>query len=159
MTDITEYCEYCKNFFLKDYIGLTDIYKGEFTIESGAFVSPSFTLKPNQYFRIVNSDVNDGVYCNTAESLALLQDETFTGQVWLMSVPRSFVQLCDDIAAWRTKYESVGNANMSPFQSESVQGVYNYSKGATSGNGGGASVTYMSQFASRLNPYRRISIL
>lgn len=159
MTDITEYCEYCKNFFLKDYIGLTDIYKGEFTIESGAFVSPSFTLKNNQYFRIVNSDVNDGVYCNTAESLALLQDETFTGQVWLMSVPRSFVALCDNIAAWRTKYESVDNANMSPYQSETVQGVYSYSKGSTGGNSGGSSVTYMSQFASRLNPYRRISVL
>lgn len=159
MTDITEYCEYCKNFFLKDYIGLTDIYKGEFTIESGVFVSPSFTLKPNQYFRIVNSDLNNGVYCNNAESLTLLQDETFTGQVWLMSVPRSFVKLCDDISAWRNKYESVGNANMSPFQSESVSGVYNYSKGSTSGNNGGASVTYTSQFASRLKPYRRISIL
>lgn len=159
MTDITEYCEYCNNFFLKDYINYSDIFKGTFNISGGSFVSPDFTLKNGQYFRIKGSDLNDGVYCNTVESLALLQDETFTGQVWLMSVPRVFVKLCDDIAAWRNKYESVGNANMSPFQSESVQGVYNYSKGATSGNGGGASVTYMSQFASRLNPYRRISVL
>ena len=143
---------------MKDYIGLTDIYKGEFTIESGAFVSPDFTLKTGQYFRIVNSDLNDGVYCNTAESLALLQDETFTGQVWLMAVPRSFVALCDDIAAWRTKYESVGNANMSPFQSESVQGVYNYSKGST-GSGNSSAVTWQSQYGKFFSAYRRISVL
>jgi hypothetical protein len=159
MTDITEYCEYCKNFFLKDYIGLTDIYKGEFTIESGAFVSPSFTLKPNQYFRIVNSDVNDGVYCNKPASMALLQNETFTGQVWLMAVPRSFVTLCDSIAAWRNKYELAGGANMSPFQAESVQGVYNYSKGSTGSTSGGAAVTWQAQFGKFLSAYRRISEL
>jgi hypothetical protein len=159
MTDITEYCEYCKNFFLKDYIGLTDIYKGEFTIESGAFVSPDFTLKTGQYFRIVGSDVNDGVYCNKPASMALLNDETFTGQVWLMAVPRSFVALCDNIAAWRNKYESSGGANMSPFQAESVQGVYNYSKGSTGSTSGGATVTWQSQFGKFLSAYRRISEL
>lgn len=159
MTDITEYCEYCKNFFLKDYIGLTDIYKGEFTIESGAFVSPDFTLKTGQYFRIVGSDVNDGVYCNKPASMALLNDETFTGQVWLMAVPRSFVTLCDNIAAWRNKYESAGGANMSPFQAESVQGVYNYSKGSTGSTSGGAAVTWQSQFGKFLSAYRRISEL
>jgi uncharacterized membrane protein YgcG len=155
MTDITEYCEYCKNFFLKDYIGLTDIYKGEFTIESGAFVSPSFTLKPNQYFRIVNSDLNNGVYCNTAESLALLQDETFTGQVWLMAVPRSFVQLCDDIAAWRTKYEAVDSLAMSPYSSESFGG-YSYSKSGGSSGSGGGGADWRTAFRVRLNMWRKI---
>lgn len=159
MTDITEYCEYCKNFFLKDYIGLTDIYKGEFTIESGAFVSPDFTLKAGQYFRIVGSDINDGVYCNKPASMALLNDETFTGQVWLMAVPRSFVALCDKADTWRNKYESVGNANMSPFQSESVQGVYNYSKGSTGSTNGGAAVTWQAQFGKFFSAYRRISEL
>jgi hypothetical protein len=159
MTDITEYCEYCNNFFLKDYIDYTDIYKGTFTIESGAFVSPDFTLKTGQYFRIVGSDVNDGVYCNKPASMALLNDETFTGQVWLMAVPRSFVALCDNIAAWRNKYESAGGANMSPFQAESVQGVYNYSKGSTGSTSGGATVTWQSQFGKFLSAYRRISEL
>lgn len=158
MTDITEYCEYCNNFFLKDYITYTDIYKGEFTIESGAFVSPDFTLKTGQYFRIVGSDVNDGVYCNKPASMALLQDETFTGQVWIMAVPKAFVALCDKADAWRNKYESVGNANMSPFQSESVQGVYNYSKGST-GSGNSSAVTWQSQFGKFFSAYRRISEL
>ena len=78
--------------------------------------------------------------------MALLQDETFTGQVWLMAVPKAFVALCDKADAWRSKYESVGGANMSPFQSESVQGVYNYSKGSTGSTNGGAAVTWQAQF-------------
>lgn len=161
MTDITEVCEAINNFFLKDYIGYSDIYKGEYTISGGAFVSPDFTLKPGQYFRIKGSDLNEGVFCNSSESMGTLKDEEFTGQVWLMSVPRSFVALCDDIAAWRSKYETAGNANMSPFQSENVAGVYSYSKsaGGSSSSGGGSSVTWQSQFAARLSPYRRISEL
>lgn len=159
MTDITEYCEYCKNFFLKDYINYSDIFKGTFNISGGSFVSPDFTLKTGQYFRIVGSDINDGVYCNKPASMALLNDETFTGQVWLMAVPRSFVALCDKVDAWRNKYESVGGANMSPFQSESVQGVYNYSKGSTGSTNGGAAVTWQAQFGKFLSAYRRISEL
>lgn len=159
MTNITEYCEYCNNFFLKDYINYTDIFKGTFTISGGSFVSPDFTLKNGQYFRIVGSDLNDGVYCNKNESMALLNDETFTGQVWLMAVPRSFVTLCDNAAAWRTKYETTGSANMSPYQSESVQGVYNYSKGSTGSTSGGAAVTWQSQFGKFFAAYRRISEL
>lgn len=158
MTDITEYCEYCNNFFLKDYINYTDIFKGTFTISGNAFVSPDFTLKSGQYFRIVGSDLNDGVYCNKPASMALLNDETFTGQVWLMAVPRAFVALCDNAAAWRAKYEAVGGANMSPFQSESVQGVYNYSKGST-GSGNSAAITWQSQFGKFFAAYRRISEL
>lgn len=159
MTDITEYCEYCNNFFLKDYIGLTDIYKGEFEINGGSFVSPDFTLKNSQYFRITGSDLNNGVWCNTAESLEQLQDETFSGQVWLMSVPRSFIKLCENVDAWRNKYEAAGSANMSPYQAESVQGVYNYSKGSTGGTSGGAAVTWQAQYSKFFSAYRRISQL
>lgn len=160
MTDITEVCEAINNFFLKDYIGYSDIYKGKYTISGGAFVSPDFTLKPGQYFRIKGSDLNDGVYCNSAEYPETLSDEEFTGQVWLMSVPRSFVALCDDIAAWRSQYEAAGSANLSPFQSENVAGVYSYSKasGGSSGSGGG-SITWLDTFSARLSPYRRISEL
>lgn len=159
MTDITEYCNYIKNYFLKDYINYTDIHKGEFKIQSGAFVSPDFTLKDGQYFRIKGSDLNDGVYCNKPASMALLNDETFTGQIWLMSVPRSFIALCDKTESWRSKYEGAGGANMSPFQSESVQGVYSYSKGSTGSSNGGAAITWQSQFGKFFSAYRRISEL
>ena len=157
MTDISEMCDYCNNYFLKDYIGLTDIYKGDFTISGHDFVSPAFTLKAGQYFRIKGSDLNDGVYCNTQDSLATLADEEFTGQVWLMSVPKAFVTLCDKIAEWRVANEAVTSPNMSPYSSESVQGVYSYSKGSTGGSGGGTAVSWCSQFASLLIPYRRTS--
>lgn len=159
MTDISEYCDYCNNYFLKDYIKYTDIYTGTFTITNHNFVSPPFTLKAGQYFRIKGSDLNDGVYCYTEQSLTLLSDEEFNGQVWLMSVPRAFIALCNDVAAWRTKNESIDSANMSVFQSETVQGVYSYTKGNGNGGGGSASWRDVRVFTDRFNPYRRITEL
>lgn len=159
MTDISEYCDYCNNYFLKDYIKYTDIYTGTFTISNHQFVSPSFSLKAGQYFRIKGSDLNDGVYCNTEASLALLADEEFNGQVWLMSVPRAFIALCNDVAAWRTKNESLNSANMSVFQSETVQGVYSYTKGNGNGGSGSASWQSIKVFTDRFIPYRRTSEL
>ena len=156
MTDITEMCDYCNNYFLKDYIELSDIYTGDFTISGHGFVSPDFTLKSGQYFRVKGSDLNDGVYCNTQESLNTLKDEEFTGQVWLMSVPRAFVALCDKIAEWQTANMAVTSPNMSPYTSETVQGVYSYSKGSTGSNSGGSAVSWQAQFSGLLNPYRRI---
>lgn len=159
MTDITEYCDYCNNYFLKDYINYTDIYTGDFSISNHSFVSPSFTLKAGQYFRIKGSDLNDGVYCNDEDSIGLLQDEDFKGEIWLMSVPRAFIALCNDVSAWRIKNESLDSANMSVFQSETVQGVYSYTKGNGNGGGGSASWKDVSVFKSRFNPYRRTSEL
>ena len=162
MTDLTEYCEWCNNFFLKDYINYTDIFKGDFEISGGGFVSPAFTLKNGQYFRIKGSDLNDGVYCNSVESLALLRDESFSGQVWLMSVQRGFIALCEEADAWRAKNEALDSANMSPFTSENISGVYSYSKGSgsssNSGNGS-SSVSYKDVFKSRFSAYRRTTEL
>lgn len=153
MTDI---CKETKNYWLKDYVNPDRyIHTGEYTINGDTITDISF-LKANQYFRIKGSDLNDGVYQNNAESLASLQDEVFDGAIWAMSVPPDFVALCDDIAAWRDKYEGVNSKNMSPFTSESISGVYSYTKSAGSASSGGNGVTWQGQFASRLNAYRRI---
>lgn len=150
MAKLTEVCANIKNYFLR---GDSDITSGTFTIESGT--APLNTLLAGQYFRIVGSVLNDGVWQNVSADLAKLRAETFTGQIWSMSVPRDFEELCDDISAWRTKNEAADSANMSPFNSESFGG-YSYSKGSS--NGGGSAVTWQSQFQSRLNTYRRISL-
>lgn len=151
MAKLTEVCASIKNYFLRSG---SDITAGTFTLVSG--VVPLSTLLEGQYFRIVGSVLNDGVFQNTTADLASLRPETFTGEIWSMSVPRDFEQLCVDIDAWRTKNEALDSANMSPFSSESFGG-YSYSKGASNVNGG-IGATWQSQFKSRLNPYRRLSL-
>lgn len=152
MTNLTEVCANIKNYFLR---GDEDRKTGTFTITSGT--APLDSLLEGQYFAIFDSVLNDGVWKNTPDDLANLRNETFTGQIWSMSVPRDFEQLCEDIAAWRMKNEAVDSINMSPFNSENYGG-YGYSKGSASSNGGGSAVTWQSQFRSRLNTYRRISL-
>ena len=157
MANLTDICAVLKNYFLKDYINYSDIKRGTFTI-SGHTIAP-LDVKEGQYFRIKGSDLNDGVWQNTAADLANLRNETFDGEVWLMSVPRDFEQLAVDINAWRLKYENADSANMSPFTSENVQGVYSYSKGSSGNSGGSNSTDWQTQFKSRLSAYRRISEL
>ena len=56
---------------------------GKFTI-SGESIAPLDFLQEGQYFRIVGSVFNDGVYQYPATSLT---DEVFEGAVWAMSLP------------------------------------------------------------------------
>lgn len=149
MAKLTEVCANIKNYFVKD------IKQGAYTITPGT--APLDSLLEGQYFRIVGSVLNDGVWQNTEEDLANLRAEEFTGEVWSMSVPRDFEDLCSDIEAWRSKNEAADSVNMSPYTSESFGG-YSYSKGGSGSNGGGTAVTWQNQFRSRLNTYRRIAL-
>jgi len=151
MAQLTEVCAYIKNYFLN---GDKAVNSGTFTIISGT--APLDTLLPDQYFRIVGSVLNDGVWQNNAKDLENLRAEEFNGEIWSMSVPRDFESLCDDISAWRQVNEAATSPNMSPFQSESFGG-YSYSKGGSSANGSSAA-TWQAQFSGRLNTYRRIHI-
>ena len=152
MAQLTEVCANIKNYFLHDDKAIT---KGKFTIVSGT--APLASLLQGQYFRIVGSILNDGVFQNTAADLANLRNETFDGEIWSMSVPRDFEKLCEDIAAWRSKNEAVDSANMSPFTSESFGG-YSYSKGSSGSAGGAIGATWENQFRQRLNTYRRLRV-
>lgn len=156
--DITEMCLECKNFFLKEKE--RSIHSGAFTI-SGGIITPLDFLIPNQYFRIVGSVLNDGVYQYVDGAIEGLQDETFDGAIWAMYVPPAFLKLCAEIADWQKKYGAVTSKNMSPFQSENIAGVYNYSKSSGGSSGGGESSvqTWQSVYKSRLNKWRRLSIL
>lgn len=157
--DITEICLECKNFFLREHE--KSIHSGTFTI-SGGIITPLDFLKSGQYFRIVGSDIgNDGVYQYSGESIPDLEDETFTGAIWAMSVPRAFLELCEEIGEWQNKYGGVDSTNMSPYSSESISGVYSRTKasGGSSGSGESSVETWQSVYRSRLNKWRRISIL
>lgn len=133
-------CAELKNFF--DY----ERRFGNFTIAGGSIDLSDF-VQAGQYFRIVGSVFNDGVYQYPAEGLT---NETFRGAVWAMAVPKDIIDLLGDINAWETKY---GEAVTSPYQSESFGG-YSYSKATASAGAGGTD--WQSTFANRLNKWRKI---
>ena len=126
----------------------------DFTIENNV-ITGNYSLQENQYFRIVGSVFNDGVYKYDDE--LVLVDETFKGAIWAMAVPQEVIALAADIKAWSDKYQSLDSAAMSPFNSESFGG-YSYSKssgGSSSGNVD-LSGTWQGAFADRLNHWRKI---
>ena len=153
---LTALCKEINNYFIKD---TSAIHIGEYSISDGTISgisSPFDFMKIGQYFRIVGSDLNDGVYQYTGEKITALKDEDFSGAIWAMSVPPVVIALAAEIAEWRTKNEAVTSDNMSPYTSESFDG-YSYSKG---GNGkGGTATTWQGQFASQINQWKKIYVI
>lgn len=138
---IDQICREINNYFVVDKIF------DNFTIVDGNIDLP---LQEGQYFRIIGSIFNDGVYCygDTLE----LTDETFEGAIWAMAVPKELVELSKDVEEWIDKYKDVTN---SPFSSESFGG-YSYTKAqGYASTGGGMLSSWQSQFASRLNAWRK----
>ena len=142
---LTEVCAEVRNYFLTHRE--SDIHNGTYEI-SGGSIDVDF-LRDGQYFRVVGSALNDGVH---QFGVDVLEDETFDGSVWVMSVPKAFVDLAEEIDAW---ISSNSAALASPYTSESFAG-YSYSKGT--GKTGGA-LSWQENFSVRLNAYRRISVL
>lgn len=125
---------------------LVEIHDGVFTVENGSIALPF--LQENQYFRIVGSVFNDGLYQYPVYDLA---DETFTGAVWALAIPNAVIALTKDIAAWDAKN---GEAVASPYQSESFGG-YSYTKRGA-GNDSGTLNGWQDAFRTRLNAWRKI---
>lgn len=145
---IFEVCQYLKNWFDRNQ----PKYFGNVSIINGA-LSETYGLKVGQYFRIVGSTLNDGVY---KYPLTTLTDETFNGAIWGMALPNAFIALLDDIEVWKTKYASADSAAMSPFNSESFGG-YSYSKSSGANDAAtDKSGTWQGAFGARLAPYRKM---
>ena len=121
------------------------VHSGTFTIEGGGITLPF--LLTNQYFRIVGSVFNDGLHQYPAVDLT---DETFTGSVWALAVPKSVIDLADEIQKWQEKN---ADALSSPYSSESFGG-YSYSKATNSATGGAE--TWQSHFEQQLSAWRKI---
>lgn len=145
---LNEICQELRNWFDRGQPRL----HGAFEISGGKIVDTDFTsiIQPNQYFRIIGSVFNDGVYKYTNE--LVLNDEIFVGSVWLMAIPKEVVDLASEISAWITKY---GDSVNSPYQSESFGG-YSYTKASAGSNSNSSGPTWQSIFASRLNMWRKI---
>ena len=117
---ISAICAEVRNYFCR----AEDIHHGEFNISGGEM--PLDFLKEGQFFRIVGSTFNDGIYQYPA---AVLTDETFAGAVWAMRIPPAFIALADRIKV----YAESDAAKPTPYTSESFGG-YSYTK-ATGENG------------------------
>lgn len=140
-----EVCNELNNFF--DY---ERVY-GKITISNGEL--EGISLEQGQYFRIVGSVLNDGIYKHPVDSAELL-NETFDGAVWKMAVPRAFLDLVTEIEDWSAKYLAADSMANSPFTSESFGG-YSYSKNAGTVADGGSGASWQNAFATRLNAWRK----
>lgn len=115
-------------------------YDDTYTIEDGGIALPF--LVDGQYFRIVGSLFNDGVYQYPAE----LTDETFDGSVWALAIPKALLSTVDEITAWQAK-----NGDSGPYTSESFGG-YSYSKAT---NSKGMAVGWRDVFAAQLAHWKK----
>lgn len=136
---LEEVLMYLNNWFI------ADTEQGTFTIENGSIELPS--LLPNQYFRIIGSVFNDGLH---KQGDTDLDDETFTGTIWYLAVPKLIISLVAEIEEWQSKY---GATAASPYASESFSGEYSYTKGSGSN---GTVTDWKAQFASRLASFRKL---
>lgn len=125
---------YLNNWFI------VDRYDDTYTIEDGGITLPF--LVNGQYFRIVGSVFNDGVYQYPAE----LTDETFDGSVWALAIPKALLSTVEEITAWTAK-----NGDSGPYTSESFGG-YSYSKAT---NSKGMAVGWRDVFSAQLAPWKK----
>lgn len=123
---------------------VVSVHSGKFEVIGGR-LSPLDFLQNGQYFRIVGSVMNDGVYRYPYSGL---NDETFSGEIWALAVPPTLIALAADIE----EYEKKAKETISPYNSESFGG-YSYTK-ATDSNG--SPLTWEKVFAKRLNKWRKI---
>lgn len=142
----------CRNFFL------VNVVQGTHETSENSI---ALTHEPlvGQYIRLKGSVLNDGVYKITtitkdAETGRYLceiigaQKEKFKGEVWLLAVPQTFVELSQRVKSFQelqSKDKSAGTV-----QSESFTG-YSYSM-ATGKNG---VITWKEKFSNELNSYKR----
>lgn len=137
----------CKNFFVR----MTRT--GDFAISGGVLTGAEGLLMPGQYYRIVGSIFNEGVFRYGGYGVAddALTDETFSGRVDALAPPRDFIALAAEIADWQDKY---GAAAASPFISESFGGyAYTKASGVTQDGGAGG---WQAAFRAKLARYRKL---
>lgn len=135
---LEEILNHIHNFFVVD----DGVHKGSFTISSNV-LQVDF-IQTNQYYRIVGSVFNDGVYKYGTDSLT---NEEFKGEVWVLAVPPALISLSSTISSFM-------NTNpTSPYISESFGG-YSYTKGTQ--NKTGLPLSWQDVFRDKLNPWRKL---
>lgn len=148
-TTIYKVCSYLRNWFDKNQ----PRFSGTIEITNGA-LPQTYGLVPGQYFRIVDSKINNGIY---QYPVTQLHNETFVGSIIGMGIPSAVVEIMEEIDAWSAKYGSADSVNMSPYNSERFGG-YSCSKSGGGGNDTTKSKagTWQGAFGAELQPWRKM---
>lgn len=149
---LQQICENLCNYFIQKRM------EGRFEIAGGAISLP---LLDGQRFLIQGSAMNDGMYTyheagvkddDDTEAVGLL-DESWAGTICALAVPPTLIALSGEVKAW---VDANGESLNSPYTSESVLGVYSYTKGS-GGHGAGGSVGWQDVFADKLKRWRKVA--
>lgn len=130
----------CHNFF--------DISEeqGNFTIQDSIInINKNYLI--GQYILVTGSILNDGVYLLNDKLYTLVNsvDEEFNGIVYGLRIPKDFIKLSEEIEKFIAD---------NPTTNITRESFGNYSSSKAQGKNG--IITWQEQFASRLNPYRRM---
>ena len=142
-----EICEHLHNFFDTRDGEYIDRTASTFVISDGVISPLSSSLVAGQYIRIVGSLLNDGIYLLPDDfTIEGLIDETFTGAIFGLAIPRDLVTLDSEITAYVTANPASG------YVSESFGGW----SGTKATGANGAPLSWKSVFAARLNRWRKL---
>ena len=134
MIQVGDVMRACRNYFP------TGFTHGAWTLTDG-LLSPGCGAKGGEWIAIAGSGRSDGVYqLNEDGSVPGAADESFTGTVYLLSPPRSFLALCEEIAAHDAAH---------PASSVTGEKFGQYSVTCAAGG-------WETAFAARLSPWRRM---
>ena len=147
---LEEVMRYVNNRFDRDPRGVAyGSASGAFEVVDGSLEVDG--LLDGQWFWVEGSALNDGLHMYPDTDM---RDESFEGTVTFLGVPRSFEDLCSEIAQWQEQHADVLD---SPLQSESFGG-YSYSKASGGSQGNEAPAAgWQLHFGARLRPYRKLS--
>ncbi|NCC84029.1 MAG: hypothetical protein EOM03_07870 [Clostridia bacterium] len=144
---LNEICEHLKNFFDRRDGEYIDRTAGAFVISDGVISPLSSSLIGGQYIRIVGSLLNDGIWLLPADlTIEDLQDETFTGAIFGLAIPRDLVTLDTEITAYVAANPASG------YVSESFGGW----SGSRATGASGAPLSWKTIYGARLNRWRKI---
>ena len=144
---LNEICEHLHNFFDTRDGEFIDRTADTFTISSGLISPLSSSLVAGQYIRIVGSLLNDGIYLLPRYfTISTLVNETFTGAIFGLAIPRDLVTLDTEITAYVTANPATG------YVSESFGGW----SGSRATGANGAPISWKSAYAGRLNRWRKL---
>lgn len=136
------------NWFERESLAVSDCEIADGSLPASA----TSKMMAGQWYRIEGSYLNDGLHQHPAEDL---EDETFSGTITLLAIPKPLLRVAEEIAAWQDANGAVVDG---PYASESFGG-YSYSlrsdSGANSASGG--LTGWRLAFRDRLNPWRKMS--
>lgn len=128
------------------------IEKGKFEIKNNKIKTKGKYL-PNQFIKIENSIMNDGIYkiLSFANQEIIIEgstDEEFQGEIYGLAIPKDFLELVIKIEEYNKKNPSADNVI-----SESYLNGYSYSKAT---NSEGQVSTWKDIFKGELQQYRQL---